>query len=340
MALQINDTSYSGKYADIMIKQAVYSMQSIEKGLLYVKSGIKKMFTIPRVDMTNPLSPRQTTPTDDGSNPIVIDGRTLIPLDIEAYREINPRDFETNQMSEQLSETILAREVPPGIQSQLMQLLLNKSGEQFENMVWNGSVDYKTGVDKADPRYQLQFFDGLLKLMVNDPLVNLSSIGAAAITAVPSDTTYILKVLDDLITQAATKKKALVSNKGHHNRMKFILSVATEQLYLTALSTATTYKGISLDSPLTPRWKGYEVEGVAGMADNTIVFCQANADDPQIANLWVGMNSLDDNELKVARVAPLSEEFGMLAKWKWCVNYGWGNQIFLFTTLSAASFRP
>lgn len=334
MSLNIVDQSYSGTYAPYMIRKAVYGMDTVKKGIVYVKSGIKKLHTIDRIDLQNPLSPRQANPTDNGNNPFTIDGRTLIPKDVQAIRIINPRDFETSQVSEQLSNTILARQVPQDIQTQMMQLLLNRCAEQFENGLWMGSEAYQGQYSDADERFQIQYFNGFLQQMVNDPLINLSSITPVAIT-----NANVLTIMNDLIAQATTKKKALITDEFTFRDMKFLMSATTTTLYGEALTVGTTFKGNPFDTGYTTPWRGYRVERIAGMPDNTILFCRAT-EDPQISNLWVGMNSQEDWDLKIARVAPLSEEFGFLAKWKWCTNYGWADEIFMYTTLTAANFLP
>lgn len=334
MALNIVDQSYSGTYAPYLIRKAVYGMDTIQKGVVYVKSGIKKLHTIDRIDLQNPLSPRQANPTDSGNNPFTIDGRTLIPKDVQAIRIINPRNFETNQIAEQLSSTILAREVPQDIQTQMVQLLLNRCAEQFENGLWMGSEAFQGEYDDQHERFQIQYFNGFLQQMVNDPLIRLSSISPVTIT-----TSNILAIMNDLIAQATRYKKALITDENTFRDMKFLMDATTTTIYGEAITTGTDFKGNAFDTGYITPWRQYKVERLAGMPDNTIIFCRAT-EDPQISNLWVGMNSQQDWDLKIARVAPLSEEFGILGKWKWCVNYGWADEIFMYTTLTEADFLP
>jgi hypothetical protein len=333
MAFEIIDQSYSGTYSEYFITHATYGMDTIRKGLVYVKGGIKKQHTIGRLDFKNPLKPRQAVPVTDNANPFEVDGRLLVPKSVDVYEEFNPRDLETNQLAEQLSETVLAREVPAGFQSQLVQLVLNRAAEQYENCIWMGSTNYQVGVPSDDPKYQLQFFDGFLKRMVSDPLINLSSVSPATIT-----TSNIATILDDLITQATTKKKALVSDPETFNRMKFIMSPKSGSVYTQYLRTGATFKGNPFNTGYIPPWGGYAVEIVSGMADNTIIFCRAT-DEAQVSNLWAGMNSVEDWQLKVMRTKNADETFFIQGKWKWDVNYGWGDEIFMFTTLTAASFQ-
>ena len=335
MAFQTLDTSWSGTYAPYLIAPAIYGMDTLKKGVVAVETGIKKIHTIDRMDIQNPLSVRQAVPTAAPNTGFTIDARTLTPGDFQTYQTINPRDLEQTQFSELLADAILEEVTPASLQGQLMQLLLGRCAEQIENGLWMGSTAYQGHYAIGDANYQLQFFNGFMQRMVNDPLVNLSSVSPLTITS-----SNIVAILDDLIYQATTKKKALITDDLSYERMKFCVSAGTWQIYTQALRT-NAYKGLALDEGGTPMWGGWKVERLAGMPDNTIVFCRATS-DPLVSNLWVGMNSEKDWNLLFGHVDSneFAEAWAMLAKWKFDVNYGWPAEIFLYTTLTKASFIP
>lgn len=336
MAFQVNDTTYSGKYASTFLMLSMFGMQTIDKGLVAIHGDIKKLKTLPRIQYTKPLKPRQAVPVANNGNPFILDGRQLIPKSADVYEEYNPRDLEENQLAEALSATVLAREVPTSLQNQLIQLTLNRAAEQYENCMWQGSEAYATGIPESDPRYQLQFFNGFLQRFVNDPLINLSSISPVAIT-----TSNIANILDDLIVQATNKAKALITDPKKFGRMKFIMSLKTETIYTAYLrrgaGSDVTFKGNAYDSGVVPPWGNYPIESVAGMADDTIIFCRANEDEA-VSNLHAGMNSMEDWQIKCERTMNANETFFIQAKFKWDVQYAWAQEIFMYTTLTAASF--
>ncbi len=332
MAFNVQDTSYSGTYAPEMIMLELFGMDTVEKGLIYPKGDIKKIHTIDRIDINNVLTPRQANPTDTGTNGFTIDGRQIIPQDLQVYKKFNPRDLETNFVVEMMSETILAREVPDTVESYMMQLVLGRAAESIETGIWQGSRQYQqAGLDETNPLFQIQFFDGFINLFVNDSLINLSTVSPAAIT-----TANVQTILDDILTQCSIKRKGMMSKKDRFKNLKFIMSIATGDIYGRSLTTGTTYKGNSLDSPTISAWRGFSVETAAGMSENTIVFCHATP--TKNSNLWLGMNSEQDWQLEMARVTPGSEEFYILGKWKYAVQYGWGQEIFMFTNLTKNSF--
>ena len=335
MAFVTLDTSWSGTYAPYLIAPAIYGMDTVKKGVVAIETGIKKIHTIDRMNITNPLSVRQATPTAAPGSGFTIDARTIVPGDFQTYQTINPRDLEQTQFAPLLADAILEEVTPVSLQGQLMQLLLGRCGEQIETGIWQGSLAYAGKYTPDQANYQLQFFNGFLQRMVNDPLIRLSSISPVAITS-----GNIVSILEDLILQATTYEQALITDEQSYQHMKFLMSSSTWQIYTETLR-ANAYKGLALDESGTPMWGGWRVERLAGMPSNTIIFCRAT-EDPLVSNLWVGMNSEKDWNLLFGHVDSneFSELWAMLAKWKWDVNYGWPQEIFLYTTLTKASFLP
>lgn len=327
MALEINDVSYSGTFASQFWVPATFSMDTVQKGIVYVQDNIKKKHTIGRVDFSKPLQPRQPTPTSRGK--FTIDGRTLEPLDMMCYSEFNPRDFEQHWLAEQLAPQLLDRNLPVTAENYMLQIALNRVFEQVETGLWMGSTTYAPA-DDQDPLYQIQYFDGFMKKIVNDSAV-LRPATQTTITA-----SNILSKMTDLINLVAVNKKALISNSKRFQRMRFLISVATEQLYQAALTEGTTFKGLNTMEAGTKPWKGYEVVAVAGMPDDTIIFCEATND--ATSNLYVGMNSTEDNTLQLNRLQNNSELFFVKGLMKYDVQYGFSDQIACHTLLADTDF--
>ena len=84
------------------------------------------------------------------------------------------------------------------------------------------------------------------------------------------------------------------------------------------------------------KYKRFQIVPVAGMPDNTIVFTEALS-SPE-GNLWVGMNSMADENFMLARLQANSEIFFFKMLMKLDVNYGRSEKVFLYTTLVSADF--
>lgn len=329
MALVINDTQYAGTFASYFWLPATFSMDTIQKGIVHVQDGIKKKHTIGRVDFADPLQPRMATPSSSGT--FTVDGRTLYPADMMCYTEFNPRDYEQHWLAEQLSPTLLARELPITAENYMMQIALNRTFESIEGGLWMGSTDYAGAYPLGTPQYQWQFFDGFLKKMVND--VNV----LRPTTQDPITTSNIADAFDSLLGQIATNKKALLSRPTRYERLKFLVSINTEQIYHTFITTSLTFKGVNTTDRGINLYKGYEVVPVAGMPDDTIVFCEATND--VTSNLYVGMNSMEDNNLQLMRLQNNSELFFFKGLMKYDTQYGFSEQVALYTTLVAGDFE-
>jgi len=335
MALNITDTSYAGTFASYFWLPATFGMDTLQKGGVYVQDGIKKAHTIGRIDFSNPLQPRAATPT--GSGTFTVSGRTLTPADVMVYTEFNPRDYEAHWLAEQLSPTLLARELPVTAENYMIQIALERTFEQIELGLWQGSTTYTAAPGSAG-NGQICFFDGFLKLMVNDSAVLKVSSPYPLTTAATAGSLYnIVDAFNALIALAATNKKALLSRAKRYERMKFFVSINTEQIYETYLTTTLTYKGVNTTERGINKFKGYEIVALAGMADDTILFCEGL--DDVSSNLYIGMNSTEDNNLQLQRLQANSELFFLKGLMKFAVQYGFSDQIFMFTTLTSGSFN-
>jgi len=329
-SLVINDTTYAGTFAPYFILPATFEMDSVNKGVMFVQDKIKKKHTIGRIDFNSPWQPRVADPVAGGGD-ITIDGRVLDPQDQMLFQPFNPRDLESHWEAEKLSPTLLTRELPNTIENYVTALIVRRALEQVENEIWMGSTQYQNNpnVPVSDPRYQLQFFDGMMKKIVND----------AAVFQVPSPVTLtsanIGAAMLALYQAVASNNKALIANVSRYTRMKFLMSINTQLLYEDFLTTQpfknndTTERGIN-------KYKGYEVVALAGMPDNTIIFTEAIAATD--GNLWFGLNSVSDETFQLARLVPSSERFFVKMLMKMDVNYGFSNKIFCYTTLTANSF--
>ncbi len=329
--LVISDTTFAGTFAPFYTLPAIYDLDTIDKKIVYVIDGIKDKVTVGAMNVTAPLQPRNETPTSSGQ--ITVTGQLLAPQNIMAYTEFNPRDLETYWEAGKegaLSEMLLDRQLPVTFENYLLSVYTGYCFEGVEQNFWIGSTNYST-LPSTDARYQYQFFDGFIKLFVNDANVYKTS------SVVTFTNANIGTYLADLETAAATNNKALMSKATRYSRMQFTMSVASGVLFQQFLTNNAFKNQNTTDAGL---WKfhGYTVNVVAGMADNTIVFTESVPDTT--GNLWVGMNSVSDENVLMNRLQPNSELFFIKILLKIAVQYGWSNKVFMATTLTANSFIP
>lgn len=327
--LVINDTSYAGTFASYFWVPATFGMDTVRKGAVYVNDGIKKKKTVGSIDFSNPLQPRKATPVQ-GSSQFTVTGRVLEPKDMMLYSEFNPRDYEAHWLAEQLSPTLLARELPVTAENYMMQIALNRTFEQIELGLWQGWSGYSAVTDATDPRYQIQYFDGFIWKFLNDATVKFAQSPAVLTTSNIGD------AFEDAINTLTSAKKALLANPARYERLKFLVSIEDEQIYQKYLTTTLTFKGNNATEKAINKYRGYDVVAIAGLPKDTFVFCEVTGGPD--SNLHVGMNSMEDNNLQLQKLQNNSELFFLKGLMKYDVQYAFGNQTYVWTTKTTNSY--
>ncbi|MEB0264075.1 hypothetical protein [Mucilaginibacter sp. 10I4] len=297
----INDTTYAGEAASQFIVKAITGADTIQGGNVYVKDGIKKKFTIPRWDATYTdfIQDRQATPVSKGSS--VIDGQVLLPEDYMIYYEFNPRDFEDHWFATQLDETLIDRSLPVSVESVVVQEVLKRHAKYFNQMLWVGDMT-TNGVFK--------YFDGFIRKakLASDTIV------------VSSPTTLTASNIQGEFLRGY---QGITPALRYDPAMKFFCSYATYDLYATS-QINQTYKGVDITQEGVKTFKGRVVEKIADFPDNTYLIAKGLPN--MESNLWVGMNSTDDANLKLEKKQANSELYFVKMLMKADVQIGWNNE--------------
>lgn len=337
-ALVITDQSYAGEAASFFITRPVIEMDTTQKGCIHVQDGIKKEYTIPRIDVTNFIQRRAATPVSGGAN-ITVDGKVLIPRDLMLYIEFNPRDYEQHWFAVQLDPKIIDRELPPTAEEFTMLQTMKRLNEFFEKHTWRGRIAYDPLGSNVDPTTKgapasdaaYFYFDGLLiKLLSDAATVQVSS----PATLVSGTAGGGQENIGDAFNRCYKSVPQAILFKYGMKGLKFHVSYATQQIYEEYLTTTTTFKNNDTTEKGVNRYKGYGVVPLAGMPDNTIVVCIS---EPGIdSSLWLGCNSVDDEKgLKLAPLQNNSELWFIKGLFKVDTQVGFPDFVVLYTTLTA-----
>lgn len=342
-ALVINDTTYAGTVASYMITRAVVGADTIQKGCAYVKDGIDKQYTIPRIEISNFMQRRQATPTSQGT--VTVDGQVLVPKDMMLYYEFNPRDFEAHWYAEQLKPQLLARDLPQTVEAYMVMQQMKRLNEWFENAYWKSRIQYDTQGSAVDPTTkgaaasdaQYFYFDGLIKRLLDGatvPPVGQRTILVSSplpLTDGASSPGVSENIIEALNRAYNLVPDALIGNYGP-TAIKFMLNYKSQKMYEQALAS-NTYKNQDTTERGINRYKGYDVVPLAGIPDNTIVVCKAMPD--LASNVWIGINSTQDNQLQIAKLQANSELYFIKGLFKADTQFGFYDQAVLYTTLTA-----
>lgn len=330
-ALVINDTTYSGSVSSYMITRAVTGADTVQKGCAYVKDGIKKKHTITRLEVSDFMQKRKATPTSKGT--VTVDGKVLEPRDAMLYYEFNPRDFEAHWYAEQLEPQLLARTLPQTVEAFMVMQTMLRLNEFFESHIWRGRIQYDVEGDAVDPTTKgadagdvvYFYFDGLIKKLLDDNTTILVSTPATLVSGTAGAGEENIGAAFNRCLKLVPK--ALLFRYGIKG-LKFMVSYNTRQVYEDFL-TSSTFKNNDTTERGIDRYKGYEVVPLAGMPDDTIVLCIACPDIS--SNLWIGINSVTDNELQLAKLQANSEMYFIKGLFKMDTNHGFPDQVVLYT---------
>lgn len=331
-ALNITDQNFAGTFANTMIVRATLDMDTVEKGCIYVIDGIKKSYSIPRLDVSNFVQARAATPQSQGA--ILVDRTVLTPQDYMVYLEFNPRDYEQHWFSYQLNKNLLDETLPQTAESFTVYQLLRRLGEWNERALWQSRLTYNplnpgyvTAVSKGAPAsaQQYQYFDGLAVKFLNDATV-LKVAGAVPVAGITfSSTSTLYTPFESLL---ALIPEPLLFKYGKAGT-KFHVGSAVKLNYESFL-TGTGFKNNDTTEKSIDRYKGYEVEVLQGMPADFIVFCVSRPDID--SNIFLGLNSTDDeNNVQLQRLQANSELFFIKLLLKADPNSGYGDQMAIYS---------
>lgn len=333
--ISLTGTAYIGEWASRYWLPNIFAGNTISQGVVNVEDGIKGTpgRLIGNLDFAGGLQPRQAEPQNP-NGVWTIGNKYLSPNPAMLYTTFNPAVFEGHWENVNLSKEMLQRKLPATIESYMMYQMMGRVfQESMETGWWMSSTAYQAITDTTDSRYYNQFFDGFMKLLILDNTV-LTAPSPVTLTnanlLMNGSTPGFMDVLIGLI---ATNKKGLISK---FNRMRFVMSPYTYTLFRQAL-LALVYKGIQPDEKAYLKYAGYKIAVCNGFPDNSLLFAELAPDFN--GALHIGLNSKDDeNEIQMAKTLPQNETYFIKALLKLGVQYKFGNEIALMTTLTSASF--
>jgi hypothetical protein len=300
----ITDTSYAGEVAAQFILKSLTENDTVKGGHIYVKDGIPKTFTIPRwdSDYESLIQDRAATPTSKGS--MTVDGKTLTPADHMIYMEFNPRDFEQHWFATQLDERLIDRKLPYTVESVVVQGVLARYQKYLNKAIWNNST-----ANAAPSIYR--YWNGLIRNASND----------ADVLDVSSPTVLTSSNIDDELEKCYQKiPLALRFNPN----FKFFCSYKTADLW-RQFQAGQTYKGVDWTVQGVNQYAGKTLVPIPDFPDDVII--GAKATNTPESNMWLGLNSMSDEGLKLAPLQNNSEIWFVKMLMKTDVQYGWGAEV-------------
>lgn len=146
MAINLGNgaTNYNGEVLEDLLTYTAQENETYKEGLIHIKAGIQKKYTLPSVSLGSIIQDHKATPDSSKGN-YEFTERYLEPNDFMIYIEFNPRDFEKYYKFAQPNGNLVFRQLNPEVQATMIRLLLEKEMEYINSAIWNSA----TATEKA-----------------------------------------------------------------------------------------------------------------------------------------------------------------------------------------------
>jgi hypothetical protein len=288
------------------------------------------------VEVSGMFQKRKATPTSQGTH--TVDSAVLTTQDIMLYTEFNPRDYEAHWFATQLNTKLIDEQLPATAEAFTMMQVMRRSNEFFENHIWRGRIQYDTDGSAVDPTSKGEvagasayyFFDGIIKKALD----NASTIQVSSTATLVSGTAGGGEEnIGTALYRAYSQVPDALKFKYGVGGLKVLMSYGTKLVYEQFLTVTNTFKNNDTTEKGIDRYLGYDIVPLAGMPANTFIFCIAKPDID--SNLWLGLNSLEDNQLQLQRLQANSELFFIKGLFKMDTQIGFADQLVIYTKLTA-----
>ena len=313
MAIQgLNTTNYGGEVLETVLTLATTGNELVGKGLIMVIPGINSSISIPRVKTGTMLQKRKEDPTKaDSKGDFTYSEQKLVPKDMMAFTLFNPRAFEHIWRPFQPTGDLVFRQLPPNIQTLLLNELLKQVGNELGYQYING--EYK---DTGDA----YLMDGILtQAAQNVDVVKVKTVG-----------TTMLARLKEL------RAKIPVTMRKNPN-LRILMSVEDFDQYDDEL-TQLANKGTAPTDINQERYKGIPFEVLTQWPQGLIgaTLCDSGMN----GNLFAAVNLQDDeNVIQIDKWANASELYFFKMLMKADTQIGFGEEFIALDWRADGAFK-
>ena len=317
-------TNYTGEVLEDLLTYTAQENETYKEGLIHIKAGIQKKYTLPAISLNAIIQDHVATPTSSKGD-YEFTERYLEPNDFMVYIEFNPRDFEKYYKFAQPNGNLVFRELDPKVQATMIRLLLEKKMEYINSAIWNSALTADkakiTALDGAssvaigadDAAGPQKYFNGAIARMIINAAAaegsdeakggQIISAGTGAFAdgaAVETELYAMWKVTPPKVR----KKSGLV----------ILMDYATWDKYDEYVSSKE-YKYTDNRQENQHMFRGKRIIPMTALPENTIIIgCFTTGTD---SNLWMGVDYANDEDvLQVDKLQANSELyfFKMLLK--------------------------
>lgn len=322
-------TNYTGEVLEDLLTYTAQENETYKQGLIHIKSGIQKKYTLPGISLGEIIQDRKATPVSptDSLGTFQFSERYLEPNDFMVYIEFDPRDLEQYYKPFQPTGNLVFRELDPKVQATMARLILERKGEYTNHAIWcaadtatkakiattSTAAGATSDIGANDEAGPMKYFNGAIAKM----LINA---GAAAGSAEAKTGKVVVAGTGQFSTGQAVANEmyamwhacpAKIRNKAG---LVWLMDYKTWDAYDQYCSTQL-YKYTDNSAENLRRFRGKKIIPLVALPEDTIIL--GNFTTGTDSNLWMGVDyANDENVLQVDRLQNNSELyfFKMLLK--------------------------
>jgi len=319
--------NYTGEVLNDLLTYTAQENETYKNGLIHIKSGIQKKYTLPGVTVGKIIQDRKPTP-DTSVGEFLFAERYLEPEDFMVYIEFNPRDFEEYYKPFQPEGNLVFRELDPRVQATMLRLVMEKKAEYINQAIWQSATtetaakitDYDGGgqpLGKDTDAGPTKYYNGLLaKMLINSHAADGTE--EARSGKVQAEEGSPLTTGEEIREKLYSLYHACKPQIRYKQGLKFLMDYQSWDLY-DAYMSGQGYKYTDDRKENQLMFRGHQIVPLSCLPASTILL--GNFTTGTDSALWMGVDYADDeNVVVVDRLQANSELYFLKILMKMDVN--------------------
>jgi len=342
--------TYAGEVLENLLVYTAQGNDTYDEGLIHIKPGLQKRFTLPHVKLGKIIQDNKPTPTSnegkagaDGANAFTLSERYLEPHDFMVYLEFNPRAFERFWRPFQPTGPLVFRELDPSVQAKMLELLIDKKDQYINDAIWSSKLGGADGEIVSDNDSNIviggdaeagpmKYFNGFMARAVEN--LNSTDPNEVASGKMILAGNTVLDTGEKVEAALSAMYKACPKRLRKSKKIKFVMDFDLWDLYDQYLSSKSM-KYAENTEVNQYKFKGKRIVPINGMPEQTIALGKFTTDEDSC--LWMGIDyDTDQESVKVDRLQNNSELYFFQMRMKIDVNIVKPGEIVLWSTYKKA----
>ena len=305
-------SNYTGEVLEDLLLYTAKGNPTYKNGLIHIKPGIQKKYTLPGVQLGEIVQDHQATPTTSKGQYDFAE-RYLEPNDFMIYVEFNPRDFEQYYKPFQPDGNLVFRTLDPKVQATMLRLLMDGKEQYINQAIWcaatpTDKVKYDTTSTAAgavsilggkNAYGDMKYFNGaIMRMLLNRSAAASTEDARSGRVVFAGNGTFANG--EAVQTELYNMWKMIPYEIREDAGLSIIMDFKTWDAYDEYLS-ARDHKYTDNRQENEHRFRGKRIIPLVGLPEDTIIIGKFTTG--RDSNLWMGVDYANDED--VLKIAPL-----------------------------------